>query len=44
MVLPSEGKRSEARGATGSQSVLIVPEKSANTTLEESMEGSGTSG
>jgi len=33
--LPSEGKRSEARGTLGSQSAMIVPEKSANSTPEE---------
>jgi len=43
MVLPSEGKRSEAKGTTGSQSALIVPKKSANSALEESMEGSEAS-
>ena len=36
-------KRSDARRTSGSQSVLIVPTKSANSTLEESREGSETS-
>jgi len=42
-VSPSEGKRSEAKRTVGSQSALIVLLKSANSTPEESSEGSEAS-